>query len=106
MNLKDDKRLVKQIRYLKSNGLFGSVIYYIMQNKLFSSKNDRVKAKFRHILGMENILGIDDILELINRTHTGLFLKENSFLKMAFLWETTKQSYSFWEHINKVLSKL
>jgi hypothetical protein len=86
MNLKDNKQLVKQIRYLKSKRLFGSVIYYIMQNK--------------------TILGIDDVLELQNRTHTGLFHKENSFLKMAFRWETTNQSYSFWKHINKVLSKL
>lgn len=86
MNLKDNKQLVKQIRYLKSKRLFGEVIYYIMQNKL--------------------IFGIDDVLELINRTHTSLFYERNSFLKMAFRWETTNKSYSFWEYINKVLSKL
>lgn len=86
MNLKDNKRIVKQKRYLKSNRLFGSVIYYMMQNK--------------------PVLGINDAVELINRTHTSSFRKENSFLKMAFRWEMTKLSYSFWKHINKVLSNL
>lgn len=105
MNLKDDKQLVKQIRYLKSNRLFGSVIYYIMRNRL-TSENQWTKVNTRYILGFDKILGIDEVLKLFNRTHTSSFLKENSFLKMAFRWETTKQSYSFWEHINKVLSKL
>lgn len=99
MNLKDDKQLVKQIRYLKSNRLFGSVIYYIMRNRL-TSENQWTKVNTRYILG------IDDVLKLLNRTHTSSFLKENSFLRMAFVWEDTKQRYSFWNHINKVLSKL
>lgn len=105
MNLKDDKQLVKQIRYLKSNRLFGSVIYYIMRNRLIS-ENQWTKVNTRYILGFDKILGIDDALKILNRNHISSFLKENSFLKMAFVWEDTKQRYSFWNHINKVLSKL
>lgn len=105
MNLKDDKRIVKQIRYLKSNRLFGSVIYYIMRNRL-TSENQWTKVNTRYILGFDKILDIDDVLKLLNRNHTSSFLEGNSFLKMAFVWEDTKQRYSFWNHFNKVLSKL
>lgn len=105
MNLKDNKQLVKQIRYLKSNRLFGLVIYYIMRNRLIP-ENQWTKVNTRYILGFDKILDIDDALKILNRNHISSFLKENSFLKIAFVWEDTKQRYSFWNHINKVLSKL
>lgn len=99
MNLKDDKRIVNQIRYLKSNVLFGSVIYYIMQNRNIPKDACGARGYFR------NVNSIDDVVERYNKFHHEVS-NHDSFLKEAFLWDTTSRHYRFWEHINSVMCKL
>lgn len=91
MNLKDNKRLIKQIQYLKKEKLFGTVLFYISQN---TAQGDYDKTYFREISSIADAVAK-------NRLCDHPF--DYSFLKWAFLWKSTTQGHSFWEHIDSIL---
>ncbi len=92
MNLKDNKRLIKQIQYLKKEKLFGTVIFYISQN---TAQGDYDKTYFREISSIEDALTKIKVYDYSSFDY--------SFLKWAFLWKSTTQGHSFWEHIDSIL---
>lgn len=100
MNLKDDKRIVKQIRLLKNDRLFGSVIYNIIQNRNIPKDACSTKSYFR------NVNNIDDAVERWHKAFQGEGVIHDTFLREAFLWDTTRQHHMFWENINDVMGYL